>query len=106
MTKRLYVGNLGWDVNDQELATAFSEHGTVVSASVISDKETGRSRGFGFVEVEDSDAQKIIDSMNGLDWHGRPLTVSEAREREDSRGGGSRGGGYGGRGSFTSNRRY
>jgi len=105
MTKRLYVGNLSWDVDDQELTNAVSQHGTVMSASVISDRETGQSRGFGFVEVEDSDAQKVIDAMNGTEWHGRALTVSEARDRED-RGSGNRGGRSGGRGGFTSHRRY
>lgn len=110
MTKRLYVGNLSWDVNDEELATAFSQHGTVVSANVISDRETGRSRGFGFVEVEEGDAQKMIDSMNGADWHGRSITVNEARDREERGGGGGGRGGFGrgglrGGGGF-SNRRY
>jgi len=83
VTKRLYFGNLSWSVDDAELSNAVSQYGRVVSARVITDRETGRSRGFGFVEVEDADAQNIIDSMNGLAWNGRPLTVNEARERED-----------------------
>jgi RNA recognition motif-containing protein len=93
MTKRLYFGNLSWSVNDEELAAAVTQHAPVVSARVITDRETGRSRGFGFVEVEDGDVQKVIDAMNGADLYGRPLTVSEARERQDS---GPRDGGFGG----------
>jgi len=102
MTKRLYVGNLSWDVNDEELTSVFSEHGKVVSARVITDRDTGRSRGFGFVEVEDADAQKIIDALNGANWYDRTLTVNEAREREG--GGASRGGAGGSR--DNSRRRY
>jgi len=93
MTKRLYFGNLSWDVTDSDLISAVSEHGTVLSARVVTDRETGRSRGFGFVEVEEAHAQKVIDAMNGLNWHGRTLTVSEAREKtEKSYGGSGRGG--------------
>jgi len=100
MTKRLYFGNLSWDVNDEELAQTAAQHGRVVSARVITDRETGRSRGFGFVEVEDADAQKVIDALNGAQWYGRNLTVNEAREREERSfggGGGDRGGDRGGR---------
>lgn len=61
MTKRLYFGNLSWDVDDQQLAQEVSRHGSVISATVVSDRETGRSRGFGFVEMEDGDAQKVIE---------------------------------------------
>ncbi len=89
MAKRLYFGNLSFDVGENELSNAVSQYGRVVSARVITDRETGRSRGFGFVEVEDEDAQKVTESMNGLEWNGRQLTVNEARERQD--GGGSRG---------------
>ncbi len=91
MAKTLYFGNLSYDVKDDELSSAVSQHGRVVSARVVTDRETGQPRGFGFVEVEDQDAQKVIDAMNGLEWYGRQLTVNEARERED-RGGGGRGG--------------
>ncbi len=100
MTKRLYFGNLSWDVTDDELHDAVAQHGRVVSARVVTDRDTGRSRGFGFVEVEDEDAQKVIDTLNGADWYGRPLTVNEARERAPREGGGGRfgGGGGGGRG--------
>ena len=91
MTKRLYFGNLSWDVTDEELASTVAQHGKVVSTHVITDRETGRSRGFGFVEVEDADAQKVIDALNGTQWYERELTVTEAREREqrpsDNRGG-------------------
>jgi RNA recognition motif-containing protein len=97
MTKRLYFGNLGWDVTDEQLSGAAAQHGNVVSARVITDRETGRSRGFGFVEVEDTDAQKVIDALNGNDWNGRQLAVSEARER-GQQSNGDRG--------FRSNSRY
>ena len=86
MTKRLYFGNLSWDVTDEDLTNAVSQYAKVVSARVISDRKSGRSRGFGFVEVDDADAQTVIDSMNGLNWNGRVLTVSEAREREERTG--------------------
>jgi len=82
VTKRLYFGNLSWDVTDADLTSAVTQYGKVLSARVVTDRETGRSRGFGFVEVEDTDAQTVIDSMNGVNWHGRALTVNEARERE------------------------
>jgi RNA recognition motif-containing protein len=109
MTKRLYFGNLSWDVTDQDLADAVAQHGKVVSARVITDRETGRSRGFGFVEVEDGDAEKVIETLNGSSWYGRNITVNEAREREERGGGGGggpRGGGRpgGNRGGYD--RRY
>jgi len=91
MTKNLYFGNLGWDVTDEQLNGAVAQHASVISARVITDRETGRSRGFGFVEVEDTDAQKVIDALNGTEWNGRQLTVNEAREREQ-RPDGNRGG--------------
>ena len=91
MTKNLYFGNLGWDVTDEQLKAAVAQHASVVSARVVTDRDTGRSRGFGFVEVEDTDAQKVIDALNGTEWNGRQLTVNEAREREQ-RPSGSRGG--------------
>ncbi len=94
MTKRLYFGNLSWNVTDADLADKVGEFGKVVSARVVTDRETGRSRGFGFVEVEEGDAQAVIESMNGLEWNGRALTVNEAREREGRAfGGPPRGGG-------------
>lgn len=94
MTKRLYFGNLSWDVTDDELTNAVAPYGNVVSARVVTDRETGRSRGFGFVEVEEADAQSVIEAMNGLTLNGRVLTVNEARERTERPSfGGQRGGG-------------
>src|SRR5438034_11206223 len=98
MAKNIYVGNLVWDASADDLLALFQEHGKVTRAQVITDRETGRSRGFGFVEMEnDAEAQKAIDSLNGADYNGRPLTVNEAKPRED-RGGGGGGGrsGFGG----------
>jgi RNA recognition motif-containing protein len=96
MAKNIYVGNLVWDATPDDLLALFQEHGKVTRAQVIMDRETGRSRGFGFVEMEnDAEAQKAIEELNGFDYKGRPLTVNEARPREE-RGGG--GGGYGGGG--------
>ena len=95
MTKKLYVGNLAFATTSDDLRDAFSEYGTVTSATVITDRETGRSRGFGFVEMENG-AEQAIEAMNGKELAGRTLNVNEARPREDRRGGG--GGGYGGGG--------
>jgi RNA recognition motif-containing protein len=96
MAKNIYVGNLVWDATADDLLELFQQHGTVTRAQVITDRETGRSRGFGFVEMEnDGEAQKAIEALNGFDHNGRPLTVNEARPREE-RGGGHGGGGYGG----------
>ena len=97
MTKKLYVGNLAFATTSDDLRDAFSEYGTVSSATVITDRETGRSRGFGFVEMEDG-AEQAVEAMNGKDLGGRTLNVNEARPREDRRGGGGGGGGYGGGG--------
>ncbi len=98
MGKKLYVGNLGYDVSSSDLEQLLSSHGTVESAEVISDRMTGRSKGFGFVEMaSDSEAQAAITALNGQDFQGRSITVNEARPRE-SRGGGGGGGGGGGRG--------
>lgn len=97
MAKNIYVGNLVWDCTADDLLALFQEHGSVSRAQVITDRETGRSRGFGFVEMDDDgEAQRAIDALNGQDYRGRPLTVNEARPREG--GGGGRGGGYGGGG--------
>jgi len=99
--KKLYVGNLGYGVSDRDLERLFAQYGTVRSAKVITDRDSGRSKGFGFVEMDsDSEAQAAIDAMNGSEVEGRPLTVNEARPREEGSGGGSRGGfGGGGRDS-------
>ena len=100
MAKNIYVGNLVWDASADDLLALFQEHGKVTRAQVITDRETGRSRGFGFVEMEnDGEAQKAIDALNGAEFQGRPLTVNEAKPREDrGAGGGGGGGGGGGRG--------
>ncbi len=98
MAKNIYVGNLVWEATADDLLALFQSFGTVARAQVITDRETGRSRGFGFVEMDnDAEAQAAIDGLNGSPFRGRPLTVNEARPRED-RGGGGGGGGRGGYG--------
>lgn len=82
MAATLYVGNLPWSTTDTSLADAFREFGTVHSSRIITDKETGRSRGFGFVEVDDSDVETMISAMNGKDFGGRQLVVNEAKPRQ------------------------
>jgi RNA recognition motif-containing protein len=98
--KKLYVGNLSYSVSSSELQKLFGQYGTVASAEVIQDRETGRSKGFGFVEMgTDSEAQAAISALHDKDHGGRPLTVNEARPREERpRGGGGGGGGGGGYG--------
>ena len=88
MAKKIYVGNLPWSTTDDDLSSLFGPHGTVLSAAVITDKSTGRSRGFGFVEMEDAAAaDAAIEALNGQDCGGRALTVNEARERTPRSGG-------------------
>jgi cold-inducible RNA-binding protein len=90
--KKLYVGNLSYQTSSSDLETLFAPFGTVASAQVIEDRQSGRSKGFGFVEMgTDQEAQAAIQGLNGKDRDGRPLTVNEARPREE-RGGGGRGG--------------
>ena len=99
MSKKLYVGGLPYEVTDQRLEEVFAEHGTVESARVITDRDTGRSRGFGFVEMESQgEAERAISALNGTDLEGRTLTVNVAKPRENRSGGfgGGRGGGGGG----------
>ena len=97
MAKRLYVGNLGYTVTSEELQELFEQYGPVRSAQVLSDRETGRSRGFGFVEMDnDADADSAIEHLDGNDHQGRRLNVNEARPRTPGGGGGSGGGGGGG----------
>jgi RNA recognition motif-containing protein len=100
----LYVGNLSYDVTDGALEQLFAAHGTVQSAQVIMDRDTGRSKGFGFVEMgSDAEAQAAIAALNGVQQGGRALTVNEARPKEGgggSRGGYGGGGGGGGRGGY------
>ncbi len=94
MAMKLYVGGLAFSVTDQELEQFFAEQGKVVSATVIKDRETGRSKGFGFVEMEDvKEAQNAIEALNGKDFSGRSIVVNQARPQEDRRpqGGGDRG---------------
>jgi len=99
MGKKLYVGNLSYTISSTDLERMLSEHGTVQSAEVISDRVTGQSKGFGFVEMSsDEEAQAAITALNGREHGGRTLTVNEAKPRESRpprRGGGGGGGGYG-----------
>ena len=105
MGKKLYVGNLGYGVSDSDLEQMFGQHGSVQSAQVIVDRDTGRSKGFGFVEMgSDQEAQAAIAALNGKDSGGRTLTVNEARPRTEGGGRGGRGG-YGGGGGYGG-RRY
>lgn len=84
MAKKLFVGSLSWGVNDDQLAEAFAQYGTVVSAKVITDRETGRSKGFGFVEMStDEEAKAAVDGANGKELNGRAMAVSEARPQEN-----------------------
>src|SRR5689334_17997801 len=102
MAKKLYVGNLSYQVDSSELEQLFGQHGQVLSAQVINDRDTGRSKGFGFVEMaNDDEAQAAIAALNGQQHDGRTLTVNEARPKEDrGGGGGGYGGGGGGRGGY------
>jgi RNA recognition motif-containing protein len=101
MGRKLYVGNLAYGVSSSDLQQMFEEFGTVQSAQVIMDRESGRSKGFGFVEMgSDQEAQAAIDGLNGKSVDGRNLTVNEARPREDRGGGGGCGGYGGGRGGY------
>ena len=114
MGKKLYVGNLTYGVTDSNLLQMFEPHGTVQSAQVIMDRDTGRSKGFGFVEMgNDQEAQAAIAGLSGKEVNGRSLTVNEAKPREDRGGGGGGGGGRGGyggggggRGGYGGGRRY
>ena len=100
MATKLYVGNLSFRTTQEDLRELFAQAGTVESASVIEDRETGRSRGFGFVEMAtQEEAQAAIEQFNGKEFNGRNLTVNEARPRTEG-GGGGRGGGGGGRGGY------
>ena len=99
MGKKLYVGNLSYNVNSSDLEQLFGQHGQVTSAQIINDRDTGRSKGFGFVEMSnDDEATAAIAALNGQQHDGRTLTVNEARPREDRGGGGGGGRGFGGGG--------
>src|SRR4051812_17688992 len=110
MAKKLYVGNLSYQVDSSELEQLFGAHGQVLSAQIINDRDTGRSKGFGFVEMaNDQEADAAVTALNGQQHNGRALTVNEARPREDRGGGGGGGrggfgggGGGGGRGGYAS----
>src|SRR5213595_1230333 len=103
MGKKLYVGNLSYQVDSSELEQLFGPHGQVDSAQIINDRDTGRSKGFGFVEMaNDAEADAAIAALNGQEHNGRALTVNEARPREERSGGGGGGrGGYGGGGGSS-----
>ena len=106
MSKRIYVGNLSYQTTENDLTNLFEEVGQVESVNVITDRDTGRSKGFAFVEMSSEDADKAITQFNGTEVNGRALTVNEARPREDRSGGGNRGGGRGngGRGGYGGSR--
>ena len=93
--KKIYVGNLPWATTDDDLRELFGTYGAVASSAVVTDRETGRSRGFGFVEMDDADADKAIAELDGRDYGGRGLRVNQAQDKR--RGGGGGGGGGGGR---------
>lgn len=102
--KKLYVGNLAFSTDSESLASLFAQHGTVESARVITDRDTGRSKGFGFVEMSsDEEATACIDGLHGQEFQGRQLNISEARPQEPRQ---QRGGGGGGRGGFSRGNRY
>jgi cold-inducible RNA-binding protein len=103
--KKLYCGNLGYNVSSSDLDQMFSQFGTVKSAEVIADRDTGRSKGFGFVEMSsDAEAQAAITGLNEKEQDGRTLTVNEARPRTERRGGGGGGGGRSGGGGYGGGR--
>jgi RNA recognition motif-containing protein len=100
MSKKIYVGNLSYNLTDSELKDAFAKFGAVSSSRIITDRETGRSKGFGFVEMEDAgEGDEAINALNGTELDGRSIKVNEAMERERSGGGGHRGGGNRGGGN-------
>ena len=103
LAKKLYVGNLPFSATEDEVRELFSRHGSVNSVALINDRETGRPRGFGFVEMDDQGASSAISALDGKDFGGRSLRVSEAQDRRSGGGGGGRGGyggGGGGRGGY------
>ena len=107
MAKKLYVGNLPYGITSSDLERVFQAHGTVESAQVIVDRDTGRSKGFGFVEMRnDQEAEEAIQALNGQDFNGRPLTVNEARPREERGGGGREVGGSRAKSSFGGGKRW
>ena len=106
-SKKLYVGGLPYTISDMKLEELFAAHGTVESARVITDRMTGRSKGFGFVEMSSqAEAESAIEALNASQLDGRSLTVNEAKPREPRSDGGSRGGGYGGGGGGSNRNRW
>ncbi|RLT07071.1 MAG: RNA-binding protein [Planctomycetota bacterium] len=101
MSKNIFVGSLAWGTTSEGIEQAFAQYGVVTSAKVISDRETGRSKGFAFVEME-TGGDEAIKALNGSDMDGRQIVVNEARPREERSGGGGGGGGYGGGGGGRS----
>ena len=102
MSKKLFVGSLSWDTNDEGLRNAFSAHGEISEAIVISDRDTGRSRGFGFVTFDDDDAaDKAVAALNGTELDGRTIKVDVAQAKQRSGGGGGGGGRGGGGGGYS-----
>ncbi len=95
---KIYVGNLPFSATEEDIRALFERYGTVHSCALPTDRETGRKRGFGFVEMDDADGQKAIQALDGQDMGGRQLRINEARPREAGAGGGRAGGGYGGGG--------
>jgi RNA recognition motif-containing protein len=85
MSKKIYVGNLPFSASADEVRELFAAHGNVINVNLINDRETGRPRGFGFVEMEEADADKAIEAINGTEYGGRTLNVNEARERRGGR---------------------
>jgi RNA recognition motif-containing protein len=102
MSKKIYVGNLAFQTSENDLNDLFAPFGEVESVKIITDRDTGRSKGFGFVEMSDDSAEKAISQLNGKEMNGRALTVNEARPmvKKDFGGGGGRGGGRGGYGRY------
>ena len=98
LTQRIYIGNLPYSATEEEVEQLFSAHGEVLSCALPTDRDTGRPRGFGFIEMSNEDAAKAIQALDGNDFGGRALNVNEARPRQDRGGGGGGGGGYGGGG--------
>lgn len=105
MSQKIYVGNLSFTVSNQDLQSKFEQYGSVTSAKIITDRDTGRSKGFGFVEMsESSEASEAINALNGSEWGGRNMNVSEAKPQEPRTGGGFGGGRGGDRGGFGGGR--
>ena len=107
MTQKIYVGNLSFSSSEEDIRKFFSSYGEVLSVVLPSDRETGRPRGFGFVEMSEADSARAISAVNGMEFGGRTLRVNQAQEREAGGGGGGYGGGGGGarRGGYGGGRR-